>query len=285
LPPEIVSFRVEGFAQNPNAFALQLLLVIAVIAGFNDSRGRTALLTLAVFGMCLTGSRAGWVALAAVAVVALLIRAVKPSQGLIAIAASGIGALFIAWLPEIGRAMTQVLHNMTGSTDTVMFDNLSPVGIAIERFGKGESVRMETLLGAWDLFHAHPVFGAGLGAFIQNYTRLHGQPLVIHSTVAWLAAEFGLVGLAVFAAPFLRVLAHEAQSRDRRDPARVMLLLSLVAFGVMSLAHDIFYQRTVWFLLGASLACTVEARSRFAPAQSLARDACRMPMDLVPTSE
>ncbi len=285
LPPEIVAYRLEGFAQNPNAFALQLLLVIAAILGFRDTRARTVILTLAVFGMCLTGSRAGWVTLGAVACAALFIRAVKLGQCFIAIAVSALGMWIIAWLPEVIQTIAQFLLAIAGSTDTVTFADVSPFTNAMSRYPSGDNERMLTLLGAWDLFREHPIFGAGLGAYIQNYISLHGQPLVIHSTALWLAAESGLVGFVVVAAPFLRIFAQEAISREARDSVRVMLVLSLVAFGVMSLAHDIFYQRTVWLLLGAALACTVEARSHRVPVRTLVGNARHLPMDLVSASD
>ena len=75
----------------------------------------------------------------------------------------------------------------------------------------------------------------------------------------WLLAETGLVGFAVFAAAALRLLA-EAVWR-RAEPAALMLLLTLCAFGVISMAHEMLYQRAVWLLLGAMLAVPALAAS------------------------
>jgi hypothetical protein len=286
LPPEIVNYRLEGFAENPNAFALQILLIIAAIVGFREARARTIVLALAVLGLCLSGSRAGWVALAAVALASLRFRVLKLSQYLVAIAVAGVAMVVIAWLPEIIRASAQLLLKAFGSGAVVTLDDVSPFANAASRYAKGDDERMTTFAGAWDLLRAHPIFGAGLGAFIYDHTLRYGQPLVIHSTALWLAAELGVVGLIAFVAPFIRIFLQEAVSGGSRDPARIVLILLLVAFGVMSLAHDIFYQRAVWVLLGASLACTAEARSRFSLAAGGTRDVrSSKQMDLVSASD
>ena len=51
------------------------------------------------------------------------------------------------------------------------------------------------------MFLAHPLFGAGLGAYMADQLSTTGVPLLIHSTAVWLLAETGLVGFAVFALP------------------------------------------------------------------------------------
>jgi O-antigen ligase len=75
---------------------------------------------------------------------------------------------------------------------------------------------------------------------------------VIHSTAVWLLAETGFIGFAVFGAAGLRLLAEAV--RCRAEPAALMLLLTLCAFGVISMAHEMLYQRAIWLLLGAMLA-------------------------------
>jgi O-antigen ligase len=111
---------------------------------------------------------------------------------------------------------------------------------------------IQTIYDGLAMFMAQPLFGAGLGAYIHDQATIAGAPLVIHSTAVWLLAETGLVGFAVFAAAALRRLA-EAVWR-RAEPAALMLLLTLCAFGVISMAHEMLYQRAVWLLLGAMLA-------------------------------
>jgi O-antigen ligase len=109
---------------------------------------------------------------------------------------------------------------------------------------------MRSLEGGWALFTSHPVFGAGLGAFMESQIRISG-PLVIHSTPLWLMAEMGLVGLVAFSWFGWR-LAQEALTS--RTAAGTALLLVTVGFCIMSGPHDLLTQRSVWFIAGALLA-------------------------------
>ena len=80
------------------------------------------------------------------------------------------------------------------------------------------------------MFLSHPLFGAGLGAFIGEQVRATGTPLIIHSTPVWLLAETGLVGFAVFFAAAWRIVSAEWPRRAAR-PARFLILI----FGVLAL--------------------------------------------------
>jgi O-antigen ligase len=111
-----------------------------------------------------------------------------------------------------------------------------------------------SLIAAWNMFLAHPVLGSGLGAFLKEYVSSTGRPLVIHSTPLWLAAEAGIIGLLVFAAPLLRILKGEMEPARRHDLAALFLVLAILGFGTMASVHELLYQRPVWLLLGAALA-------------------------------
>jgi lysylphosphatidylglycerol synthetase-like protein (DUF2156 family) len=82
--------------------------------------------------------------------------------------------------------------------------------------------------------------------------RTTGLPLVIHSTLVWLLAETGLAGTAVFLGAAWHLFSDAL--RHRGDPAAALLLLILCALAVMSLAHEMLYQRAFWLLPGAVLA-------------------------------
>ena len=105
------------------------------------------------------------------------------------------------------------------------------------------------------------VFGAGLGVFIAKSSAWLGHPQVIHSTPLWILAEFGLVGVAVMGWAFF-LLANHATRLGKFLPARRILLLLIMAFAIFSLAHEIFFQRIFWFVLGAVLARPFVSRGR-----------------------
>ena len=89
--------------------------------------------------------------------------------------------------------------------------------------------------------------------FIAKSPAWFGHPQVIHSTPLWILAEFGLLGAAVFGW-VLSLLSRHAIRFGRTQPACRILLLLLLAFTIFSLAHEIFYQRIFWLVLGAVLA-------------------------------
>lgn len=77
---------------------------------------------------------------------------------------------------------------------------------------------------------------------------------MIHSVPIWILAEFGLLGAAFFGWFFLSCGGWFLK-RLRKESALAAYvgLWSLGVFLVFGLAHDIFYQRLFWFMLGACL--------------------------------
>jgi hypothetical protein len=104
------------------------------------------------------------------------------------------------------------------------------------------------------MFVASPIFGGGVGVYLQRRLEQTDVPLIIHSTPVWLLAETGLIGFLAFAIPFGRVLAQEWRRRIDDDFAAQMLVPLLVAFAATSLFHELLYQRAFWLLFGAGIA-------------------------------
>jgi hypothetical protein len=109
------------------------------------------------------------------------------------------------------------------------------------------------------MFMAHPLIGAGLGNFYEHVARRDGSALVIHSVPVWIFAEFGLIGAGVCIA-FIAVTVRHIVGIFQNDAVMLMILIGLI-FGVFGSVHDIFYQRTFWFLLGTALAMASLAKS------------------------
>jgi hypothetical protein len=114
---------------------------------------------------------------------------------------------------------------------------------------------MESISGALKIFFSHPIFGAGLGYFMEMHIRQFGVPMVIHSTPLWLLAELGVLGFACFAIPAALIFMHEWRNRGDVEGAGILLVLLLTGFVVMSQFQDLTYQRVFWLVLGAGLAC------------------------------
>lgn len=195
VPIEIISYRMEGFSQNANAFALQLLLATAgVIAVTRPAPSLTLWLGTLCIGLWFTGSRSGLVATTVPVLSALALRAVRPTAIAIAIVATAATIGLIGWLPELIEIIGQtgqwaatgaywVATNACnlvadcgarpelrgGAAVTVVAPEYSPVQIIASGYALSYSERIASLRGGLAMFHEHPILGAGLGAFMHSH--------------------------------------------------------------------------------------------------------------------
>lgn len=253
--PGLVDARVSGLSQNANAFALVLLLVFAALIALEQRiAARVALMAVALTGIWFTGSRAAFIAVPTLIIAAFAMgAALRPMLKAVAaagacvlaiaalevIAVSGIGFLIYGDLSKLVAAPS--ILNVLGRTDVVTAQHL------------------QTIVDGFAMFLAHPLFGAGLGAYMSGQISATGEPLVIHSTPVWLLAETGVIGFAVFGTAALRLFFDAI--RHRGDRTALLLVLVLGAIGTMSMAHEMLYQRAFWLLLGAILAMPLSIRS------------------------
>jgi O-antigen ligase len=113
-----------------------------------------------------------------------------------------------------------------------------------------DALRWESNLRGWEAWLRHPVLGGGLGSFLIERERGGLPGLVIHSVPIWFMAEMGLVGLAAYLV-FVGGLAWVGVAALARDVPHARSLLVVVAvFVVMSLVHDLLFQRPFWFVAG-----------------------------------
>ena len=80
------------------------------------------------------------------------------------------------------------------------------------------SEHLVTVQQGFAMFLSHPVFGAGLGAYIGEQIRTTGTPLIIHSTPVWLLAETGLVGFRCSWPPHGESLRRNGRAARRVRP-------------------------------------------------------------------
>ncbi|HEX5425727.1 MAG TPA: lysylphosphatidylglycerol synthase transmembrane domain-containing protein [Candidatus Acidoferrales bacterium] len=264
----IVANAVQGFAQNRNAFAFQLLMALcAALLVWPTPRIRTLLIAVLFVGLWFCGSRSGWGAAAILILAALYLRTSSFPEMVKAVFFACLLALFPYALSAVYEAMrASVIATMHGDSLPTLINEvlgalvngaMSAVHYALPNFLPEQSSTAERVLSmrrAWEMFYNHPILGAGLGAFKElKIMSSSGEPLVIHSTVLWILAEMGIFGLIVFGYPAFKLLITEFR-RKERDTASKLLILCFLAFGVMSTPADMFYQRTFWFLIGAALA-------------------------------
>jgi hypothetical protein len=243
---------LDGFSQNRNAFAFALLVVLSAMPAVS-ARLRPLLFVCVGAGLVLSGSRAGYGAAILVVAILLTTRFLTLRQ---ALQWSAVAAAFVAlilWVPEFTIGLLNYFGVAAGEgvagAASVVDLLVSPEISNVERWS--------SIVGGWGLFLGHPVFGAGLGAFLDQQMKMD-HPLIIHSTPLWIAAEMGIVGVTAFAALFGPILYRAIVVRDA--PA-VSILGMLSVMAVMGLVHELMYQRVFWLMLGAALAASAGSRT------------------------
>lgn len=247
--------KYPGFAQNSNAFAFQCLMVLAAALALPSRQ--VALTLIALLGVWLTGSRAGLGA--ALVVIAAAVIFARRGSSLYRSASALAVALTLA-----GAAAVTVFAacKLEGATAGPWCGYLAYPSFAMV---SSNSEHLLSSIAGLQMFWQHPFFGAGLGAFIHDSAATGPRPLALHSTLIWLLAEFGAIGAAIFIWPIAVIGTGEIRRFRSNDTAGRLLLLAIAGFATMSLAHELMYQRTFWFLLGAAIAVQF-TRDRDAPA-------------------
>jgi len=245
----LVDLPFLGFSANRNAFAFQVLLAAcAVLAASRQSS--TLLLSIIFAGLWFCGSRSVFIALSVVMIVAAYVGHLQMRTALASILLAVAIVLLVLVVPQLVQYVVGTQSSATAKG--LLHQIISP--------GSGYAEHIKSMLGGWTMFLGHPIFGAGLGAFMHQEMQT-GTPLVIHSTPLWLLAEMGLVGLLVMATPIVRIFWSEIGRGRKNDMAGVTLVLIITAFAVVSNVHDMMYQRAFWLLLGAGLAYVPAALS------------------------
>ena len=243
FPPPLEAFpnRLSGYANNANAFAFQMTMtaLAAIVADRigvlgASQRWLTAVLVLTGLAIYFSGSRTGigmFVMLLALSVVFD-----PPAERRAALATS----LFT--VVGVVLAATAIVHISTGGgmwIRTSLFDTDSDLG------------HWRTVADGWHLWIERPVFGHGLGAYVQSQLADSERILVFHSVPIWLMAEMGLIGTAVGLASFgcLALSAHRLMRDSAHRAWGAGILMTLICWGAANLVHDFAFQRSFWFLI------------------------------------
>ena len=263
LSPEIMfdlkweEGKFAGLIGNKNALAFLLVLMLCVFAsrtGTAAMRYRVPLIVVTLFLVAATGSRAG-IAMALLAVLLAAVFRGSTWRSLARIAGLVLAAGVIYWLgtgligqsgPLFGDPAVQ------GATRApTVFGGLNFGNLTLIQIDRAANMRL-----GLQMWLDNPIFGAGLGAFIQSTQENFPLPLIIHNSALWVLAEMGLVGLALLLILPGIILWHliKLVSGGSRfaDMAWVdaALIICLVCTLVFSQVHDILYQRVLWFVLG-----------------------------------
>lgn len=253
LPNDVFIVPLEGYANNANAFAFQLVVTtIAVLIGrdlrlfAHPNRWPVAIVAIAGVAVFFASSRAGVSMYALALVLFVTLSADRPSAiGLVAraVVIAIVAIVAITYIPALVG-----LFNDAASGKVVF---------SIEIYNQNaDSERWTTIAEGLELWLQSPVLGSGLGAYMAQVLSQGREMIVIHSTPVWIMAEMGLFGLALVGAAFAVLLRgafflrRDAQTRGWGTGAVILL----ICVGAGNMVHDLFLQRSFWFLLGLCLA-------------------------------
>jgi uncharacterized membrane protein YbhN (UPF0104 family)/O-antigen ligase len=263
IPLDVFPFPLEGFVNNQNAFSFQLCIVVVILIALSRVNTPTLQTTAASLAFLLltltiyyTKSRSGLILLGGLILAMLLLSATRFAseamnrRRLRVDAALMVAALLIAIaLPyailEIAKAV--------GSPETGVLAYLArPDALGVKITHEGSAAERALILAqSLELWRAHRWLGAGLGSFVEWRVATGQAPQVIHSIPIWLMAEMGLVGLVVVLATSIFVVVRIWRTMVAESSRWALALLGVLAcIAVDGLAHDLFYQRIFWFLLG-----------------------------------
>jgi O-antigen ligase len=238
-------FRVNSVFWDPSVYGRYLTVaVLASLAGIllGGIRGwRVAALYAVViatwFGLLISFSQSSFVALAAGIVVAAAVAWGRRAT----FALVGLGAVTCVVVLAVPQVRDEIVGKSRSGVNRVTSGRANLVGQGIRIAGE------------------HPVVGVGVGGFSREYQRRLGIPgrdpkrVASHTTPVTVAAETGIVGLALLAwlaaAAFLATL----HGLGRGFTSRVALATGvvLVAIAVHSLFYAAFFEDPMtWALLG-----------------------------------
>lgn len=271
--------RIAGPLGDPNFFAqiLVALVPLGLFTAWSERRLGTRILAFACAGLAaaaavLTYSRGGALALGAVLALSFLSRRIDVRQTAAAAAATVL--LLLLFVPaDFARRLTTLEQVLPGAEAEVLHPDSS--------FQK----RRLLVGAAWRMFLDHPGLGVGVGNYTVHFdeyadevgsaAREYEDPEEMHyphNLYLEIAAETGLIGLAVFAAAV--AAAFVALRRARGDFSAAGdegtgavargFETALVGYLVSALFLHGHFPRHLWLLLGfaAALASAAPRRER-----------------------
>lgn len=282
------AYRYQGVLDNPNAQGFAMLCGVAICLAGQQAIGRRigrigaeVLAGFVLAGLVHTSSLS---ALAA-AVLMVLAHIVFGTSRFSSTLRILVFAAAIFGCAQAGRSLAADIQVRTAIND---FTDKAVWLIRPDAKRPGVSdasikVRFESYQQAFVDWTKAPVFGTGLGTHMAAQGRSvdpQRPAQQIHNTGLWILSEMGGLGLAVFltlyGVLFMRYRAvYLNRHSTRSDIAEIAYVAMLVMFGwfVMSQAHEMLYQRTLWLILGLALGASVRvAANRHGFAKKCAPD-------------
>ena len=238
--------RFEGLTGNPNSYGFLLVIITIILLTYKmrgniisksfDTFGIGFLLTLIVY----SGSKSAWLGLF-FGIIFLSLARKNLYRQLAPIALVALLLVIILYFLKASGIFTEDTHVYPVSQNLLNPNHYNH--------------RLEIMNHAHELWKTHPVFGVGLGSFLQySVNELGGY--TIHSTPYWLLVETGIIGLVLFASFFLYVILHLWKQNTTAGNGWAICggIAILISFAAASIGFEAMYQRHIWFFSGWAIA-------------------------------
>jgi O-antigen ligase len=246
LPFGVEFNRATGGMANSNAFGF-LLAVAALLVLAIESRINLYLPPL-LSGLWFTASRGAFLAFI-LGLASLLVMA--PRRWVPALRSLAVAALSVAAITALAIAVdpARIAEAKSGHSPLglLSIERLDPTAATVEE-RKAQNAR------ALELFVQAPIFGHGLGYFVET------TGTTLHNSLLWLLLETGLAGALAFTGFF--GVGVWSLYLGRIDPFLLGMVAVSIAFMAMSVTGEFLYQRHLWLLLGMALAAPPATKTR-----------------------
>jgi hypothetical protein len=254
-------YNFEGYAGNRNAFAFQMLLCSALFIAWslNQRKILNRLHTMKPLLSSLYDKRYTFFAfLHGLVLAGLLFSGSRAGIG------TGIVLLFVsAFFGRLFHRGMLLQSSVYAIVAFVIFTCILPlssgergdnqIGVHFSDPAVSDTERFESIRHGLETWASNPFLGAGLGVSLERSALLHGAPIIVHSTPVWILADFGFLGALILGAIYVGIFLFSYRRLSGAPPYRAIVLI-LGIFAVFGLAHEIFYQRIFWLVLGACMA-------------------------------
>lgn len=127
--------------------------------------------------------------------------------------------------------------------------------------------RLESIVGGWNLFWAHPWFGVGFGQSIWHYTKYlpawanhSSHPSTIHNVFLEVASELGIFALAAFLGLWTWALVCAKRGLRLPEVRPYAILMCSIILGQMAFLMITPMVREIWLTLPMAIAIGYMAR-------------------------
>jgi O-antigen ligase len=232
-------FRVTSLFSDPSIYARHVAVALAILV------------------VCLWLGRIG--VLAGIALTALLFAGLFVSysqSSMVALTAAVLVVTYLAADKAMRRALVLTAAVLV-TLGAIGFGGLLAAGFDAGRVTSG---RTSLVADTWEVFEANPIEGVGIAAQPEASRDLSEGPRDVrrnasHTAPVTIAAEFGIIGLALYLALLAATLRLLWLVRARDEALGLSLLAAILVLFVHSLSYGVFFEDPlVWTILGVACA-------------------------------